>query len=90
MRRLQVMKGCHEHSKGKVTKTLSINLLVTESEIRHGVLGEQHPDEQCLWISRNIQDLENHLQNENVQNFIDIKAGTKEIDTDAQQLLQVL
>lgn len=63
---------------------------MTESEIRHGVLGEPHPEEQCLWISRNIQDLKNHLQNENVQYFIDINADTKEIDTDAQQLLQVL
>ena len=68
----------------------SICLLVTETEIRHGVLGESHPDEQCLWISRNIQDLENHLKNENIQNFIDIKTDKKEIDSDAQQLLQVL
>jgi len=63
---------------------------VTESEIRHGILGEPHPEETCLWISRNIQDLKNHLQNENVQYFIDINADTKEVDTDAQQLLQVL
>ena len=76
--------------KGKGNPTRFIYLLVTESEIRRGVLGEQHPVEQCLWISRNIQDLENHLQNDYVQNFIDIKADTKEIDTDAQQLLQVL
>lgn len=63
--------------------------LVTESEIRHGVLCEPNPEEQCLWISRNIRDLENHLQNENAQYFIDVNGETKEIDTDAQELLQV-
>lgn len=90
IRCLLVTKGWHEHSQRKVTPVYSVYLLVTESEIRHGVLGESHPEEQCLWISRNIQDLKNHLQNENVQYFIDINADTKEIDTDAQQLLQVL
>lgn len=64
--------------------------LVTESEISHGILCEPYPEEQCLWISRNIRDLEDHLQNENAHYFIDINSDTKGIDTDAQELLQVL
>lgn len=62
---------------------------MTESEIRSGVLCGPNPDENCLWINRNIQDLEYNLQSENAHYFIDIKYDTKEIDTDAQEMLQV-
>ena len=66
-----------------------ILFVVTESEIRSGVLCGPNPDENCLWINRNIQDLEYNLQSENAHYFIDIKYDTKEIDTDAQEMLQV-
>lgn len=62
---------------------------MTESEIRSGVLRGPNPNENCLWINRNIQDLEYNLQSENAHHFIDIKHDTKEIDTDAQEMLQV-
>ena len=62
---------------------------MTESEVRHGVLCEQNPEEHCFWISRNIRDLEDHLQDANAQSFIDISCQTREINIEAQDLLQV-
>ena len=64
-------------------------LTVTESEIRRGVLCEPFPEEHCFWISRNIPDLRDHLYDENAPGFIDINFNTREIDSDAQELLQV-
>lgn len=63
---------------------------VTESEIRRGVLCEPFPEEHCFWISRNIPDLRDHLYDENAPGFIDINFNTREIDSDAQELLQRL
>ena len=63
--------------------------LVTESEIRHGVMSVDNPEKHCLWISRNIRDLENHLQDKNAQSFIDINCSTRVIDLDAKDLLLV-
>ncbi|XP_068711765.1 NACHT domain- and WD repeat-containing protein 1-like isoform X2 [Montipora foliosa] len=60
---------------------------VTESEIRHGVMSVDNPEKHCLWISRNIRDLENHLQDKNAQSFIDINCSTRVIDLDAKDLL---
>lgn len=66
---------------------LLFSFTVTESEIRHGVLCE--PEDTCFWISRNILDLKDHLLDENAQAFIDINSSTQEIDSDAQELLEV-
>lgn len=65
------------------------NSLVTESEIRHGIISEASPEEHCLWISRNLRDLEDHLQDDNAQSFIDINSTSREIDFEAQDLLRV-
>lgn len=66
---------------------LLFSFTVTESEIRHGVLCER--EDHCFWISRNILDLKDHLLDENAKAFIDINSSTQEIDSDAQELLEV-
>ena len=32
--------------------------LVTETEIRNGIVNVENPDQHCLWMKRNIDDIE--------------------------------
>ena len=65
--------------------------LVTEDEIRRGIISAPNPSKHCFWFKRVISDLHQNIESKNAGKFIDKTWGVNSsIDDTAQKLLNVL
>ena len=66
-------------------------ILVTEDEIRRGIINTSNPSKHCFWFKRVISDLHNNIQSKNAGKFIDKTWGANSsVDDAAQKFLNVL
>ncbi|XP_032238906.2 NACHT domain- and WD repeat-containing protein 1 [Nematostella vectensis] len=66
------------------------HMSVTEEEVRAGVLESTHPDKQCFWFKRVINDLRENSTKPKAPLYIDQNRMDQAIDEVAQNLLEVL
>ena len=65
--------------------------LVTEDEIRRGIINAPNPSKHCFWFKRVISDLHENIESKNAGKFIDKTwGGNSSVDDTAQKLLNVL
>ena len=70
---------------------LLFSLLVTEDEIRRGIINAQSPSKHCFWFKRVISDLNANVDGKNAGKFIDKTWGANaSVDGAAQKLLNTL
>lgn len=69
---------------------LFILTLVTEEEIRHGMINSSSPSKHCFWFKRVITDLKHNIHKPKASKFIDKKEEAPNIDESAQALLNSL
>lgn len=64
------------------------SFIVTEDEIRRGIINASSPSNHCFWFKRVITDLHANIENKNAGKFIDKTWGAKSsVDETAQKLL---
>ena len=65
--------------------------LVTEDEIRRGIISVSNPAKHCFWFKRVISDLHKNIESKNAGKFIDKTWGANSsVDDAAQKFLNVL
>lgn len=65
--------------------------LVTEDEIRRGIINATEQDKHCFWFKRVIKDIDENIADPNTAKFIDKTWGNpSSVDESAQQLLNKL
>ena len=68
-----------------------LSSLVTEDEIRRGIINATERDKHCFWFKRVITDINDKVAESNAGKFIDKTWGnSSSVDASAQQLLQNL
>ncbi|RNA44129.1 NACHT and WD repeat domain-containing 2 [Brachionus plicatilis] len=65
---------------------------ITEKEILSGIMQDNDPDSNCLCFFRNIENLEQNLDDQSIGRFTDVIKNNdkKELDLDAKKLLTLL
>lgn len=67
------------------------SFIVTEDEIRRGVINATDKDKHCFWFKRVITDINDHIGDSNAGKFVDKTWGNpSSVDEPAQQLLNNL
>ncbi|XP_070537831.1 NACHT domain- and WD repeat-containing protein 1-like [Ptychodera flava] len=77
-------------TKGKFTakQAEKFKISVTHDEVKHGILeASDNKEDHCVCFVRKFSDLEQHVDNKEAKNFIDIKWDNNEVDDEAKQLL---
>lgn len=65
-------------------------IIVTEDEVRRGIITASSPEDHCFWFKRVITDLDQNVQSQKAGNFVDKDWGSGTVDHEAQSLLETL
>ena len=72
------------------TVYFTVYFLVTEDEIRRGVITANSPDKHCFWFNKVIPDLKQNIADKKAASFIDKVWGKNDVDEEAQHYLNTL